>query len=129
MDEIKSQLVFLFGSFLSGVAVMLAYEIVNVLRGWFRPKVGIKLLLDVIFFAISAVCVFKMIFLCNHGTIRGFFVFAFGAGAILYRKAFGTCISDFIVRGGQKIVRWILRPFRFICEKVPKKNKKSEKNP
>ncbi len=90
MEEIKSQLIFLLGSFLSGVFVMLAYEVVNIIRGLFRPGVIGRFFLDVTFFVLSGVCVFQMIFLCNNGTIRSFFVFAFGAGAILYRKTVGT---------------------------------------
>ncbi len=70
MDEIKSQVIFLLGSFISGVAVMLAYEIINIIRGLFRPGIVGKLFLDVMFFTVSGICVFQMIFLCNTGTIR-----------------------------------------------------------
>lgn len=129
MEEIKKQLVFLLGSFLSGVAVLLAYEMVNIIRGLFRPGVIGRLLLDVIFFLVSGVCVFQMIFLCNNGTIRSFFVFAFGAGAVLYRKTMGTLLSDLVVKGIRKICCLISRPFSFICKKILKKIKKSEKKP
>lgn len=129
MEEIKKQLVFLLGSFLSGVAVLLAYEVVNVIRGLFRPGVIGRLVLDVIFFLVSGVCVFQMIFLCNNGTIRSFFIFAFGAGAILYRKTVGTLLSDLIVKAIRKIFHLILSPFMFICKKILKKIKKSKKNP
>lgn len=129
MEEIKKQLVFLLGSFLSGVAVLLAYEVVNVIRGLFRPGVIGRLALDVIFFLVSGVCVFQMIFLCNNGTIRSFFIFAFGAGAILYRKTMGTLLSDLIVKVIRKIFYLIVSPFSFLCKKILKKIKKSEKKP
>lgn len=129
MEEIKGQLVFLLGSFLSGVAVMFAYEVVNVIRGLFRPGVVGRLFLDVVFFVISGVCVFQMIFLCNNGTIRSFFIFAFGGGAILYRKTLGTLISDLIVKAIKKICHLISYPFVCICRKILKKFKKSEKKP
>ena len=61
MEEIKNQLIFLLGSFLSGILVMLAYEAVNIFRGLFRPGVFGRLFLDVVFFIISGVCVFQMI--------------------------------------------------------------------
>lgn len=127
MEEIINQLIFLLGSFLSGVFVMLAYEAVNVVRGLFRPgRIG-KLILDVVFFLVSGVCVFRMIFLCNHGTIRSFFVFAFGAGAILFRKTVGTRISDLIVRAVKKFLYIISYPFVTICRKLLKVFKKLEK--
>lgn len=129
MEEIRKQLVFLLGSFLSGVAVLLAYEVVNVIRGLFRPGVIGRLALDVIFFLVSGVCVFQMIFLCNNGTIRSFFIFAFGAGAILYRKTMGTLLSDLIVKAIRKIFHLIVSPFSFLCKKILKKIKKSEKKP
>lgn len=133
MEEIKNQLIFLLGSFLSGISVMLAYEVVNVIRGLFRPgKVG-KLLLDIIFFVISGVCVFRMIFLCNNGTIRSFFVFAFGIGAVLFRKTVGTLISDLIVKVVRKLLHAISYPFVTLCRKWKKLFhkiwKKSEKKP
>lgn len=129
MDEIKKQLIFLLGSFLSGFAVMLAYELVNIFRGLFRPGIVWKLVVDVLFFAVSAVLVFQMVFLCNNGTIRSFFIFAFGSGAILYRKAFGTMLSSLIVRVIKKVYRLIKQPYVWICEKILKNLKKNEKKP
>lgn len=128
MEEIKNQLVFLLGSFLSGVLVMLAYEAVNVFRGLFRPGVFIKLVLDVLFFVISGVCVFQMIFLCNNGTIRSFFVFAFGAGAVLYRKTVGTLLSDLTVKIVRKLWHLASRPFALLVKKVRTKHKLTQKD-
>lgn len=82
--------------------------------------------MDVIFFVLSGVCVFQMIFLCNNGTIRSFFVFAFGAGAILYRKTMGTLLSDLFVKAVRKIVYLLTRPFVFLCRKLQKKRKKKK---
>ncbi len=126
MEEIKSQLIFLLGSFLSGVFVMLAYEVVNIIRGLFRPGVIGRFFLDVTFFVLSGVCVFQMIFMCNNGTIRSFFVFAFGAGAILYRKTVGTLLSDLFVKAVKKIIYLFTRPFVFLCRKLRKKKKKKK---
>lgn len=126
MEEIKNQLVFLLGSFLSGVFVMLAYEAVNVFRGLFRPGVFSKLVVDVLFFVISGVCVFQMIFLCNNGTIRSFFVFAFGAGAVLYRKTVGTRLSDLIVKIVRKVWYLVSRPVAILVKKV--RTKRKQKN-
>lgn len=126
MEEIRSQLIFLLGSFLSGVFVMLAYEVVNIFRGLFRPGVIGRLFMDVIFFVLSGVCVFQMIFSCNNGTIRSFFVFAFGIGAILYRKTVGTLLSDLFVKAVKKIGYLISRPFVLLCRKMRKKKKAGE---
>lgn len=129
MEEIINQLIFLLGSFLSGIFVMLAYEAVNVIRGLFRPGKAGKLILDVVFFIASGICVFRMIFLCNHGTIRSFFVFAFGAGAILFRKTVGTLLSDLIVKAVKKLLYIVSYPFVTICRKLLKVFKKHEKKP
>ena len=67
-----------------------------------------------------------MIFLCNNGTIRSFFVFAFGAGAILYRKTVGTLLSDLFVKAVKKIGYLISRPFVLLCRKMRKKKKADE---
>lgn len=117
------------GSFLSGIFVMLAYEAVNVFRGLFRPGVFGKLVVDVLFFVISGICVFRMIFLCNNGTIRSFFVFAFGAGALLYRKTVGTLLSDLIVKTVRKIWYLVTRPAALLAGKVRarRKHKKEQK--
>lgn len=121
MEVIRGQLVFLCGSFLSGMAVMLAYECVNVLRGLFRLRTLGKLLLDLFFFSVSSFMVFQMIFLCNDGMLRGFFVFAFGTGAVMYRKTFGTSLSAWILRTIRWIIRQVLRPVRWFQEKKQKK--------
>lgn len=126
MEEIKSQLIFLLGSFLSGVFVMLAYEVVNIFRGLFRPGVIGRLFMDVVFFILCGICVFRMIFLCNNGTIRSFFVFAFGAGAILYRKTVGTLLSELFVKAVKKIGFLLSRPFVFLRRKMRKKTKENE---
>ncbi len=125
MEEIQKQLVFLCGSFLSGVAVMLAYEIVNVIRGLFGLRTVGKLIWDLLFFMASAVAVFRMVFLCNNGTLRTFFVFAFGAGAILYRYTFGTRISEAVQKGIRWMIYWFSRPFVWGYKKIRKKEKKS----
>ncbi len=129
MEEIKSQLVFLLGSFLSGVAVMFAYELVNVLRGLFQLRTIGKLWLDCIFFTASGVMVFRMVFLCNNGTLRSFFVVAFAMGGILYRFTFGTKLSELLIRVIRQLSNWLKRPFVWIGRKIEKKYKKLKKSP
>lgn len=124
MEAIKNQLIFLLGSFLSGFGVMLAYEVVNVLCRLFHFRIVGRLLLDVFYFAVAGICVFRMVFLCNQGTLRSFFVVAFAIGAILYRKTFGERISEWCVRVIRKAVRVLSGPVRFFRKKSQKRIKK-----
>jgi hypothetical protein len=117
MEEIKKQLLFLLGSFLSGVAVLFAYEGVNILKGLFHFRTFSRLVMDLIFFTVSGICVFTMIFLCNDGILRSFFTLAFVAGALVYRRIFGTRVSEGCVWVLRKVFAWISRPFVWLWRK------------
>lgn len=127
MEMIRSQMVFLAGSLISGFAVMACYEVVRVLRQVFHLKTKRKWLLDTLFFLIAAIMVFRMIFICNFGTMRIFFVVAFGLGGVAYHHIFGNAISRGVIRAIFWIRRKIMQPCVRKCKRLLKKTKKNQK--
>ncbi len=108
---------------------MLAYEGIVVLRQIFRLRTGGKLFWDLLFFVSGGIVVFRMVFLCNEGTLRSFFWLAFAGGALLYHKAFGNLLSHGIVKALRWLTNLLIGPWVWICKKITKKVKKSSKKP
>ncbi|MGN1206641.1 MAG: spore cortex biosynthesis protein YabQ [Eubacterium sp.] len=129
MEMIRGQMVFLAGSVVSGFAVMGCYEIVRVVRRVLRLKTIGKWMVDTIYFLVAAILVFKMIFLCNQGTLRIFFGIAFVLGAVAYHRIFGTAVSRGIIWVISGMCQKIIQPCVRKCKRLLKKIKKSEKKP
>ncbi|HCR40721.1 MAG TPA: spore cortex biosynthesis protein YabQ, partial [Lachnospiraceae bacterium] len=69
---------------------------------------------DLIFWMIAGLFIFSMIYRENNGVIRGFSVMGMAIGMVLYHYI----LSDFLVSFITKIIRALLRPFRFIIKKI-----------
>lgn len=124
MELIVGQSRYVLASFMWGVFLMFLYDFILVHRS--RKKVGrIRMLIeDWIFWGLSAVFVFQMIFALNNGILRSFFVVAFLLGMIGYRKLVKNVVQKVI----KAIISFICRPYVWICGKIRNLRKKSLKS-
>lgn len=124
MELIVGQFRYVLASFVWGAFLMFLYDFILVHRS--RKKVGkIRMLIgDWIFWGISAVFVFQMIFELNNGILRSFFVVAFLLGMVAYRKL----VKTFVQRAIKAIISFVFRPYVWICRKMRTLRKKSLKS-
>ena len=124
MELIVGQFRYVLASFVWGAFLMFLYDFILVHRS--RKKAGkIRMLIgDWIFWGISAVFVFQMIFELNNGILRSFFVVAFLLGMIAYRKL----VKNFVQRAIKAIITFVFRPYVWIRRKIHNLRKKSLKS-
>lgn len=125
MELIVGQFRYVLASFLWGAFLMFLYDFILVHRG--KKKTGkVRLLIeDWMFWGISAIFVFQMIFALNNGILRSFFVAAFLLGMISYRKLVKNIVQKVI----RAIISFVCRPYVWICKKIRNLRKKNLKSP
>ena len=124
MELIVGQSRYVLASFVWGAFLMFLYDFILVHRS--RKKAGkIRMFIgDWIFWGISAVFVFQMIFELNNGILRSFFVVAFLLGMIGYRKLVKNVVQKVI----KAIISFVCRPYVWIRRKIRNLRKKSLKS-
>ena len=91
-----------------------AYDGFRIIRRIIRHNGFFLAIEDLIFWMIAGLFIFSMIYRENNGVIRGFSVMGMAIGMVLYHYI----LSDFLVSFITKIIRALLRPFRFIIKKI-----------
>lgn len=113
-EAITVELQFFLISILWGAVILLVYDILRIFRRLI-PHNGLFLALeDLIFWVLSSVFIFAMIYTMNNGTIRGFSVMGMGIGMILYHFIF----SELIVIWITKALLLLLSPIRFVLSRI-----------
>ena len=111
---ITMELQFFLISILWGAIVLFAYDGFRIIRRIIRHNGFFLAIEDLIFWMIAGLFIFSMIYRENNGVIRGFSVMGMAIGMVLYHYI----LSDFLVSFITKIIRALLRPFRFIIKKI-----------
>lgn len=91
---ISLELKFFLVSLLWGVILLLLYDVLRILRRFVKHSAFLVSVEDVVFWSISGVLIFVMIYEHNNGTIRGFAIVAIGIGMILYHYL----VSEYLIR-------------------------------
>jgi len=104
---ITIELQFFMISILWGALVLLAYDLLRILRRIIRHNVLAVAIQDLLFWVLASVFIFALIYVKNNGTIRGFSVMGMVIGMVAYHYIF----SDWIVMLISRIIQLILRPF------------------
>ena len=111
---ITIELQFFLISILWGAIILLAYDCLRIIRRQISHNSFFLALEDLIFWIVTSLFIFSMIYRENNGVIRGFSVMGMTIGMVLYHYIF----SDFLVSFITKIIDTLLRPFRFIIKKI-----------
>ena len=102
-NEILKEADVLFASFLTGMALLFVYDLLRILRRLISHKSWVTGAEDLLFWALSAVALFAMLYRENSGYIRGF---AIG----------GVCLGMFIYN--LLLSAWVIRASVFLLEKM-----------
>lgn len=133
--EIWTELLFFSNCVLWGIYLLIFYDILRIIRRVF-PRgailVGIE---DVLYWTISSVLIFRMMYQQNNGIIRGFAILGIFLGMLIYHNLISNPLVELIagflnkIKGGiLYVIHLILRPFCFLGGKVFKLFKKISRN-
>lgn len=114
--DIIVELMFFLISILWGAIILLAYDCLRILRRLIKHKTLLIGIEDFIFWAVSSIFIFSMIYRENDGIIRGFSIMGMALGMVAYHYIF----SDLIVKLITKLIQYLLKPFGFILKKIKK---------
>ena len=111
---INIELQFFLVSILWGGILLIAYDILRIIRRLIKHDSFIIALEDLIFWVLASLFIFAMIYHENNGVIRGFSIIGILLGAILYHYT----ISDFTVNIIAKLVGILLSPITMALYQV-----------
>ena len=94
-NEILKEADVLFASFLTGMALLFVYDLLRILRRLISHKSWVTGAEDLLFWALSAVALFAMLYRENSGYIRGFAI----GGVLAGMLAYNLLLSAWVVKG------------------------------
>ncbi len=108
-----------------GAILLIIYDCIRIFRKVIKHGAVLMSLEDIIYWTISAVLIFRMMYQLNDGIIRGFSLLGILLGMVIYKYS----ISEFIVNGISfvliktkhfllKMIHIILKPIQFIERKI-----------
>jgi spore cortex biosynthesis protein YabQ len=111
---ITIELQFFLISILWGGILLLAYDVLRILRRLVKHGVFLVAVQDLIFWLVASLFIFTMIYRENNGIIRGFSIIGMMLGIILYHFS----ISDILVKAVTKLIQTLLSPFKAAIHQV-----------
>ena len=121
-DAISMEIRFFLASVLSGIILLIVYDVIRIIRRVIKHAWFFVALEDLIFWLLSGLFIFRMMYEMNNGTIRGFAVLGMLLGMIIYNQSlspfFVKGLSEFILlvkRGIAKVLRFLSKPVRIAC--------------
>ncbi len=126
-DAVIPELELLVFSFLSGVICFFAYDLLLVLRIFFRPSWLFEKAEDILYWLAASIFVFSVIYVKNSGVIRAYSVFGMLAGMILYRVLMRDRLTAFSEKRSDAIRKWFKKKTEPIRKKkMELKNKRRQ---
>lgn len=124
---ILAELNFFIASFFWGVFLFFIYDCLLIFRNIIKHNGIITAIEDVVFWVVSGVLIFQMMYTKNHGTIRWYFIIGLALGMIVYRNTISNMVVTFVTTVTKKIIAFIrkvltilLKPFRFVIKRIQK---------
>lgn len=128
MNEfINLQVRFFLTSVVWGAILLVIYDCLRIFRKVIKHGAILLGIEDIIYWTVSAVLIFRMMYQMNDGIIRGFSLLGILLGMILYKYS----ISEYVVKGISfvlikikqflsKVVHIILKPLKYLAKKIKK---------
>ncbi|MDO5294762.1 MAG: spore cortex biosynthesis protein YabQ [bacterium] len=126
-DAISMEVRFFVASILCGIILLIIYDVLRIFRRVIKHPWFFVALEDLIFWLLSGIVIFRMMYEMNNGTIRGFSVLGMFLGMIVYNKSlspfFVKGISSLFIlinKGILKVMFILSKPLRIISRYVKK---------
>lgn len=124
-DYITVELRFFLISIVTGIAILVIYDILRIFRRIIKHNWFFVALEDVLFWIASGVVIFIMMYEQNNGIIRGFSILGMLLGMIVYNQSISSYFVDgsskglnFIKSMIRKVIHIILIPVRWVAKKL-----------
>lgn len=124
---ILAELSFFVTSFAWGVLLFFIYDCLLIFRNIIKHSRFVTAIEDFVFWIVSGVLIFQMMYTKNHGTIRWYFIIGLALGMIFYRNAISSVFVKLLTNVLKKIIAIIKRvffiitmPFRIIFKHIQK---------
>lgn len=115
-QEIAVELHFFAFCILWGGLVLIAYDALRIIRRLIKHGTFLLTVEDLIFWIITGIFIFTMIYRQNNGIIRGFAVMGMTAGMLLYHIIIKDHLVNIVVKG----IRILLKPFVAVLKAINK---------
>lgn len=110
---IRQQLIYVTASFASGMIIMLAYDVLLIMRIIIRRPLVLTALEDVIFWLSSGIFAFYVFYRCSEGVIRIYAILAMLFGMWLFKWSVG----DRAVLFAEKIIEKIRKCLKLLVSR------------
>lgn len=94
-----------------GMIIMLAYDLLVVIRELVRRTQLLITLEDIIYWVAAAVCTFYVIYRINEGVIRGYAAAGLIGGAVLFQWSVGSRMVRFLIKCGSSVRKCLINIF------------------
>lgn len=132
--DIIKELQFLLHSFVLGVFIMIAYDVLRIFRRLCKHSFAAMAIEDLLYWLMCAVCIFLMLYQENSGSIRWFAVVGVSVGMLLYNGTISMHLTDkiadillFLWNHLKRILKVLFHPLFFLLSKLLKGSKFLEK--
>lgn len=116
---IRQELILILLMVSGGMAIMLFYDLLIVIRVIIKPTPVWTALEDILYWSVAAVCTFYTIYRVNEGIIRGYAVAGLVAGAILFQWSIGSRMVGFLTNCINNIRKCLINLF-YRCKMIIK---------
>lgn len=113
---ITVELQFFLLSILWGAIILLAYDLLRIVRRLIKHGSFFLAIEDILFWVMASVFIFAMIYRENNGIIRGFTIMGMTIGMVLYHYI----ISEHLVYIITKLIRTLFKPFSIAFKYIKK---------
>lgn len=124
---ILAELSFFVTSFAWGVFLFFIYDCLLIFRNIIKHNRFVTAIEDFVFWIVSGVLIFQMMYAKNHGTIRWYFIIGLALGMIFYRNTISSVFVTLLTNVLKKIISIfkrvflvISKPFRIIFKYIQK---------
>lgn len=105
-DAVIPELELLIFSILSGIICFFGYDLLLVLRIFFRRSMILEKIEDILYWLAASVFVFSVIYQKNSGVIRSYSIAGMLAGMLLYRAIVRGRLTGMAARRSDRIRKW-----------------------
>ena len=103
---------------LRGVLILMLYDLLRIFRRVVPHGIWAIAVEDVIYWVVTALLIFQLLYRENDGSVRGYVLMAVAAGMLLYHQTFSNWLVEHISSILRICTGVILKPVRVICRKV-----------
>lgn len=126
-EDIHAELSLLLHSLTLGMLIMILYDFFRIFRKLIKHSVWATAFEDLLYWLVSGVCIFIMLYKENDGNLRWFVVVGIFAGMLIYNGTISRVITDRVAKGIQLLFKWLgkilsvlVKPVKCVLHKVKK---------